>query len=70
MTKFIACEDGSYINVDHISAIQLQQYGKVFHVQVIYNDFDTGASRYIITDLSNEQAQEWLDNFMKEHQLI
>ena len=64
MAKFIACEDGSYVNIDQIEQIVVEEH---LHFHVVADD---GRREWVLCKLETEkEAQEWLDKFMEKHNL-
>jgi|GEM_PF-4834083 hypothetical protein len=65
MTKFIACEDGSYTRLDFITDISVE--GSTTFFILAYSE----ENEYKLCSgfKTEEQAQDWLDNFMIKHGL-
>ncbi len=76
MTKFIACEDGSYVNLSIVECIAVQSNIDIDgslkspeHKSSI-NIFTKHMCKILCSNFSNdEKAQEWLDKFMEKHGL-
>lgn len=66
MTKFIACEDGEYINIMNIEAIRVVGY----HPYSIECRTQNLTCILISKFLTKQEAQEWLDKFMEKHGLL
>lgn len=68
MTKFIACEDGSYINLNNINFFYMRRSNNDNWEVFIYHG---EAEDVLCSSLSSrDKAQEWLDKFMEKHGLL
>lgn len=67
MSKFIACTNGSYLNISHITNIKAHE-GDVIVFYI--DDFEGADHAFLIENLgSQEEAQKWLDKFMQKYSL-
>lgn len=73
MTKFIACEDGTYVNLIEVFYFCVVPYRNLKDEIESYDIIVSCSSRtpkYLIRKLKDqEEAQEWLDNCMIKHGL-
>lgn len=73
MTKFIACDDGSYINLAQVFSFHIVPFVNEKDEFSGYNIVISCSSRtpkYLVRKLKDEEeAQEWLDSFMQKHGL-
>jgi hypothetical protein len=74
MSKFIACADGSYVNINQIISFHILSLPAVREreEQEFYAvRFDTIEKSYLlISQLSEKDVQSWLDKFMLKYDLV
>ncbi len=71
MTKFIACEDGTYVNIDMVIQINtMRGCNDDWEVGIWYIHGSDVEDVALVSGLStHEKAQDWLDKFMEKHGL-
>ncbi len=64
MVKFVKVEDGSYLNVDHVSRFKIWHTEDYAQVEII----DDSGDEWVLEKefSSRDEAQIWLDNFIEE----